>query len=205
MPGPHDFAVRVCAVRLRAVLSLTSDLALRSPCAPTLPRPPHPVPTSVTIREAPLMRDGMARRNHVFLKNRSDLFFARGLDRNSRTLPVGQITLHRNAARGGARRANGRPLREHRSPSAARVPTCLWQLPELSAAVPSHIWRNEIRRAKAAGISDRRHWCGGSEVPFIVALHCCREFFTRTSKPNHTGAHDLQQTLITRGQPKQSG
>jgi len=31
MPGPHDFAVRFSAVRLRAVLSLTSYPALRSP------------------------------------------------------------------------------------------------------------------------------------------------------------------------------
>jgi hypothetical protein len=36
-------------------------------------RIPHP--TSVTIREAPLMRDGMARTNHRFRKNRSQLFF----------------------------------------------------------------------------------------------------------------------------------
>src|SRR5580692_752299 len=40
--GPHDFAVHVCAVRLSAH-----------------PRPPHPVPTSVTIAKRPSEgRDG---------------------------------------------------------------------------------------------------------------------------------------------------
>jgi hypothetical protein len=40
--GPHDFAVRVSAVRLA-----------------TLPRPPHPAPTLVTMANAPLSEDGM--------------------------------------------------------------------------------------------------------------------------------------------------
>jgi hypothetical protein len=44
----------ISAVRLRAVWSLTSHgLALRSRSRPTLPRPPHPVPTSVTIMIRP--------------------------------------------------------------------------------------------------------------------------------------------------------
>jgi hypothetical protein len=60
---------------------------------PTLPRPPHPAPYVRDDRDTPLFgRGGMARRNHRFRKNRSDIFFARGLDKNSRTLPVGQIT-----------------------------------------------------------------------------------------------------------------
>jgi hypothetical protein len=32
-------------------------LALRSPCAPALPRPPHPVPTFVTMANAPRFKD----------------------------------------------------------------------------------------------------------------------------------------------------
>jgi hypothetical protein len=32
-------------------------------------------------------------RNHIFPKNRSEIFFARGLDRNSRGPPVGQSSL----------------------------------------------------------------------------------------------------------------
>src|SRR6266700_8390033 len=54
------------------------------PCASTLPRPPHPTPTFVTIASRPSSRGGMVRTNHTFLKNRSDLFLLRGLDRNSR-------------------------------------------------------------------------------------------------------------------------
>jgi hypothetical protein len=45
-------------------------------------RIPHP--TFVTIAIRPSSQGGMARTNHRFLKNRSDLFLLRGLDRNSR-------------------------------------------------------------------------------------------------------------------------
>jgi hypothetical protein len=41
--GPHVFAVRLSALRPRA-----------------LPRPPHPVPALVTLRNAPLLWDRMA-------------------------------------------------------------------------------------------------------------------------------------------------
>jgi len=44
--GPHGFAVRFSAVVLRAVYRSRVLLALRSPCTPTLPRPPHPIPRS---------------------------------------------------------------------------------------------------------------------------------------------------------------
>jgi hypothetical protein len=48
--GPHDFAVRVSAVRQLAVRSLTGQArpAITSRAQP-LPRPPHPRPTSVRI------------------------------------------------------------------------------------------------------------------------------------------------------------
>ena len=53
--GPHDFAVRNNIVRLRAHASLTG---WTPPCdddyAPTLPRPPHPVPNVRDDRETPL-------------------------------------------------------------------------------------------------------------------------------------------------------
>jgi hypothetical protein len=52
--GPHDFSVRVSISRLCAVRSLTG---LRLPCEqlqrPTLPRPPHPAPSFVTIAKRP--------------------------------------------------------------------------------------------------------------------------------------------------------
>jgi hypothetical protein len=58
-------------------------------------RPPHPAPTVRDDRDTPLANwDGMRKGNHKFLKNRSRIFFMRGLDRNSRDggdLPVGQM------------------------------------------------------------------------------------------------------------------
>jgi len=42
--GPHDFSVRVSAIRQKHQ-----------------PRPPHPVPNVRDDRDTPLMRDGMAR------------------------------------------------------------------------------------------------------------------------------------------------
>jgi hypothetical protein len=43
-------------------------------------RPPHPTPTFVTIAIRPSQRGGMAEGKHRFLKNRSEIFFGRGLD-----------------------------------------------------------------------------------------------------------------------------
>jgi len=52
--GPHDFTVRESAVRLRAWVSLTGKSPPSDPHrAPTLPRPPHPAPTFVTMANAP--------------------------------------------------------------------------------------------------------------------------------------------------------
>jgi hypothetical protein len=101
VPGPHAFAVRFSAVRL-ARCDDRSRVFTRPahPFAPTLPRPPHPTPTFVTIASRPSYGVGCAGRNHIFLKNRSNLFFARGLDRNSQTPPVGQISRRKNERRG---------------------------------------------------------------------------------------------------------
>jgi hypothetical protein len=63
--GPHDFAVRACAARLAAP-----------------PRPPHPALNVRDDRDTPLMRGGTAAiTNPVSSKRRSEIFFARGLDR----------------------------------------------------------------------------------------------------------------------------
>src|SRR3954463_1798383 len=59
--GPHDFAVRSNIVRLRALSPLTGwTPPCDDDCAPTLPRPPHPVPNVRDDRETPLCvgRDG---------------------------------------------------------------------------------------------------------------------------------------------------
>jgi hypothetical protein len=48
---------------------------------PTLSRPPHPALHVRDDRDTPLFgRGGMARGNHRFRKNRSEIFFAGGLD-----------------------------------------------------------------------------------------------------------------------------
>jgi hypothetical protein len=75
-PGPHDFAVRKQATFVSA-----------------LPRPPHPALNVRDDRDTPLSarRDERSHKSD-FSRSRSDLFFAEGLDRNSRTPPVGQIT-----------------------------------------------------------------------------------------------------------------
>jgi hypothetical protein len=46
---------------LRAVNRSRFDLALRSPCAPTPSRPPHPIPRFVTIMIRPSCRERMGR------------------------------------------------------------------------------------------------------------------------------------------------
>jgi hypothetical protein len=47
--------------RLAQAMSLTGSPALRYRLTPTLPRPPHPVPTFVTMANAPLLEDETAK------------------------------------------------------------------------------------------------------------------------------------------------
>ena len=68
-------------VRLR-VLHRSRKTALRSVCAPTLPRPPHPLPRFVTIAIRPSCRERMGQAYIADLPDAlSGIFFARGLDR----------------------------------------------------------------------------------------------------------------------------
>jgi hypothetical protein len=79
------------AGRLRAALPLTrpKEPALRRRSRPTLPRPPHPAPTFVTMANAPL-RDRMGRACSADLPDGlSGIFFARRLDRLLVICPTG--------------------------------------------------------------------------------------------------------------------
>ncbi len=69
MPGPHDLAVRLGAVRRH-------DRSRRSPR-----RPPHPAPDVRDGRELSLVWDGMWRDKHKFGKKERRIFLSRGLDR----------------------------------------------------------------------------------------------------------------------------
>ena len=77
--GPHDFAVRFSAVRLRAVFRSQAKARPANNCMPTLPRPPHPVPTFVTW-PTPLSRgrDGESLVRFEFRINRN--IFAKGTE-----------------------------------------------------------------------------------------------------------------------------
>jgi hypothetical protein len=86
---------RSIAVRLRAVIRSRAEARPATNFArPALPRPPHPVPTFVTMANAPLSeRDGGIFKSDLGL-SRSKFFLQKGLDRFSRAmvfLPVGQI------------------------------------------------------------------------------------------------------------------
>ena len=110
-PGPHDFAVRArprqrscrasctrrvlaktvgSVVRPRAVRSLTGRPALRPPARPTLSRPSHPAPTSVTIAKRPSVWDGMAPVIKVIWAfGKPEYFCARGWTTNALICPAG--------------------------------------------------------------------------------------------------------------------
>src|SRR3979411_3089338 len=63
--------------------------ALRARFPPPRPRPPHPIPTLVTMANAPL-RNGMAQACRDDLPDKhSGIFFERGLDRNLLICPSG--------------------------------------------------------------------------------------------------------------------
>src|ERR1019366_2624191 len=66
--------------------------ALRSRACLTLPRPPHPAPTFVTMANAPPRgRNGAGCKSDLGLR-RSRIFLQKGLDTQIKKLPVGQIT-----------------------------------------------------------------------------------------------------------------
>jgi hypothetical protein len=72
------------------------------PCdlmAPTLPRPPHPVPYVRDDRDTPLMWDGTASMYHRFYFGKTEIFLQTGLDfgksASAADLPVGQNQLGR--------------------------------------------------------------------------------------------------------------
>src|SRR5437667_5772914 len=97
MPGPHGFAVRISAARLRAGASLTKSI-WDPPCnchwrarRYRVHRIPHP--TSVTIAIRPSCGHETAETSGVDLPDEtSEIFFPRGLDKKSAKLPVGQIS-----------------------------------------------------------------------------------------------------------------
>jgi hypothetical protein len=81
VPEPHAFAVRFSASRLRAVFA--HGLQARpanTTTRPTLPRPPQPAPTFVTMANAPLPgRDGGICMGDLGVARRG-LFLRAGLD-----------------------------------------------------------------------------------------------------------------------------
>src|SRR6266700_4824221 len=99
MPGPHDFAVRFSAARLaRLPIAHRLSPALRSRCARNAAASTASHPNVRDDREPPLFSewDGESCKSDLG-QSRSDLFFVRGLDRNSQTLPVGQISWRKRA------------------------------------------------------------------------------------------------------------
>ena len=109
--GPHDFAVRISIVRLRALSSLTGNPPCHHVRAPTLPRPPHPTPTFATMANAPLCGTGLIRSIPVFTKRESEKFFEKGLDSQMTKLPVGQISRPVGLVPAGGQRSPSRVLR----------------------------------------------------------------------------------------------
>jgi len=114
MPGPHGFAVRdpssprgfagLCtSAEALAKAEATSFVcapfdrsrakpAPRSPARPTLPRPPHPIPTFVTMANAP-PRDRTARVVRLIWVRRERKYFSKwGWTGNHRIEPFRQIT-----------------------------------------------------------------------------------------------------------------
>jgi hypothetical protein len=85
--GPHDFAVRFRRSRQQHHQ-----------------RPPHPVPTSVTIASAPLGGTGCADYDLIWLEARRDLFFAIHLDAWNRVDRVQEINFYAQVHKAAAAR-----------------------------------------------------------------------------------------------------
>ena len=74
--GPHDFAVRLTRCSSKAH-----------------PRPPLPAPTSVTMANAPLSRDGMAKNKQViWIESEAKYFCKKGWTQHRVICPIGRQT-----------------------------------------------------------------------------------------------------------------
>src|SRR5215218_7733247 len=88
--GPHDFTVRISAVRLRAcdrsrVGARPAITFARRRCL----RPPHPCPTSVTVAKRPSLGQGRRRQAGDLPRKRREIFVESGLDGKSLICPSG--------------------------------------------------------------------------------------------------------------------
>jgi hypothetical protein len=82
----------------RLIAHRPKDPPCNNDCAPALPRPPHPVPTSVTIAKRPSVgRDGVICSDDLGLA-KSGIFLETGLDRANHIDPVQQITSSEQAS-----------------------------------------------------------------------------------------------------------
>ena len=88
MPGPHGFAVRISAVRLARLVHSRDRRPANISRATTLPRPPRPVPTFVTMANAPLLGTGWQESSVDLPDGLSEKFLREVLDRLLSDLPV---------------------------------------------------------------------------------------------------------------------
>jgi len=95
-PGPHDFAVRVCAARLSAHLTST---AFRS--------------TFVTIAIRPFCRRGTTQANINFCKTEREIFLHEGLDNPNQLEPKSEIRFFAHAVFAGSGSARCEPTYEN--------------------------------------------------------------------------------------------
>jgi hypothetical protein len=89
---------------------------VRANCAPTLPRPPHPMPTSVTTAKRPSCGHGIIRSIPVSTKRQSGIFLRMGMDRLLVICPSGSFSITRTSTHAvilGARRVSPSNCRAH--------------------------------------------------------------------------------------------
>jgi hypothetical protein len=88
--GPHVFAVRISAVRQLAADRSREDPPCHHVSCLTLPRPPHPAPTFVTMANAPLSEQDGVRYRVICNFGKAEYFFSQGLTRRLQNSPTGK-------------------------------------------------------------------------------------------------------------------
>src|ERR1700754_1182833 len=117
MPGPHGFAVRFSIVRLRALdrSQAFRQPALRSRSRPTLLRPPHPIPTFVTMANAPHGDETAGNMRVIWVKREAEYFY-----RWVWTAQINLKNLNKFAAARTSEPRSGAGCREPDRPKASR-------------------------------------------------------------------------------------
>ena len=195
LPGERLFCHRRRARSLLANLTpaprrqdhTTSPYASRHPRQSWHPRPPHPVRTFVTMADAPLRRDRMAKFSFDLPDGLSGIFLRAGWTDFSSDLPVGQISPSSRPAR----RSDWATTRPHHARIATTTARLREPLPRESIGFLTQLLFGKRHDEKSRDLSGSRRQCPSRDGGFRCTAF--PECISRSGQQHSKRPHGLQR------------